>query len=163
MREFMGKVDFVQLMRTYFGVVYPAMDLKNPWELQSIALFNKAPIDLLSDIPIDVLENCGKKLKKLINATTLQVNKDVVALQLKFLSKVFASAEDNEKKFYIIGIVDSFSTHEDYNDFPAEFKTALIQFYLPYLFYFKGTASEDEGIIGCMCLFEGTSTNFILD
>ena len=143
MREFMGKVDFVQLMRTYFGVVYPAMDLKNPWELQSIALFNKAPIDLLSDIPIDVLENYGKKLKKLINATTLQVNKDVVTLQLKFLSKVFASAEDNEKKFYIIGIVDSFSTHEDYKDFPTEFKTSLIQFYLPYLFYFKGTASED--------------------
>lgn len=139
MLKFLTWIDVDLLIDEYFNNIYPKLTLKLPWELQSIAIFNKIPVKMIR-ITETSISSYINKLKSLISVTTLQVNADVIKLQLTFLSKIFGSNNSNFE------MIDSFlkdlKLTEEYGEYPNDFKQLLNQLYFTYLFKFKDNVNE---------------------
>lgn len=122
MEYFLHSVNIPGLINDYFINVYPGLTFQKPWELQSIVLFNKIPLDqvVLSET---ARSSYIKHTREIINSTTIQLNFDVACLQLVFLSRVF----NGEKETF--ELIDHFRK----GNYSIEFNYILNKFFFSYL------------------------------
>ncbi|MDC6274655.1 hypothetical protein PP714_11785 [Lacticaseibacillus paracasei] len=139
----LSKISLDDLVSFYFNKVYPNLQPKHPFELQSIALFNKIPIKKLR-IPHEPLVHFLNKLSTLINPTLLQVYKDVIVLQLSFLGKILASDEIKNEKVLILKFLEDLKLSNEFKDFPNDFKFILNQIDFPLLYRSKDRPLDSE-------------------
>lgn len=138
MSAFLSKVSVHELTEIYFTQIYPGLTLKLPWELQSIVLFNKIPLNNIS-ISDNALSCYINTLTSLITYATLQIRLDVICLQVVFLGKILGSNEDPTQRDPIFNFLKVLKLSNEYPSFPAAFKQSLNQVYFPYLNRLKET------------------------
>lgn len=146
MKMFLEKVSVEKLIEIYFAQIYPQLNLQLPWELQSIALFNKLPINQI-EISGAALGSYITKLSSLIGYTTLQIRLDVVSLQVVFLGKILAQTKEIAQKNSILAFLRDIKLFNEFDNFPAGFKQSLNQVYFPFLISHKSSPEEASDVL----------------
>lgn len=132
-----NRISTKTLINEYFNKVYPKLTMQKMYELQSIVFFNKIP-DTLIKIEYESLISYMNKLSSLLNPSLIQINKELVNLQIKFLGKLLLSFVDNERlENVVIEFLYNLRISNEYNKFPNEFKQNFNMIVYPYLSHIK--------------------------